>query len=378
MGIHSPRGTDFMKGSVHFDKKAKRYFISIYWKSPSEAKAKRYRIFKHPMTGEPFWHEKSAEKQLNRIRTEIDDGTFNPKAWFPDSPMTVRAYAQSWLASIDVTKKTLTSYRGFVRKYIVPFFGETDIRNIRHADLVAFKKHMESQVASKTVYNGVSCLRTMMIWAWRNEDLPKVPPFPKLSFDLPEIEFLTLEQQEMVLNEIPEIHRPIFQIGMEYGLRVGEVRAIKRDCLQGNLLIIRRAFSENTLMEKTKTGNVRYYELTEYARAVLDGMPPSISPFVFTREDGEPYSNKNLNLIWKKACGQVKIFIKLYNGLRHSLGCQLVNMGCDMDLVRQQLGHSKIDMSRRYATRAQHVLTEALEGRRKVIRIKKRRSGDGQ
>ena len=38
----------------------------------------------------------------------------------------------------------------------------------------------------------------------------------------------------------------------------------------------------------------------------------------------------------------------MYNAFRHSLGCQLLDQGEDIDLVRQQLGHSKIEMTMRY------------------------------
>ena len=69
------KGLDYMKGSVHYDKKAKRWPISVY------LKGMKSRFWRHPLTGEPFWHRKNAEKQLNRIRTEINENYFNPKHW---------------------------------------------------------------------------------------------------------------------------------------------------------------------------------------------------------------------------------------------------------------------------------------------------------
>ena len=61
----------------------------------------------------------------------------------------------------------------------------------------------------KGKYNVMSGLETMLRYAWRNEDLPKVPPFPRLSYKLPEIEYLTFEKQESILKAFPEKHRPI-------------------------------------------------------------------------------------------------------------------------------------------------------------------------
>ena len=107
--IVNRKGLDYMKGSCHYDKRAKRWFIQIYWGG------EKHRFWKHPTTGEPFWVRKSAEKQLYRIRTEIDDGTFNPKYWKPNSPMAVDRYADEWLKEIDVSPKTLIGYKTAVK-----------------------------------------------------------------------------------------------------------------------------------------------------------------------------------------------------------------------------------------------------------------------
>lgn len=363
-GIINQKGVDYMKGSCHLDKRATRWFVQIYWEG------EKYRFWKHPQTGEPFWSKQSAEKQLNRIRVEVDEGYFNPKFWQPNSPMSIRIYALDWLEDIDVSKKTRSDYRSSVNRYTIPFFGDKDIRTLRYRDLLKFYKWINR--ADKGKYNVMSCLRTMLRYAWRNEDIPAVPPFPKLSYELPEIEYLELDQQEKVLAEIPSRDRPIFQFMQEYGVRPGEARALLKDCLINGEIIIRRAFSENTLRERTKTGQVRRYEITPFFQSVLDGMEPHLSPFVFVRDDGKPYTSKNLNKIWRNASGKVGIKIKMYNAFRHSLGCQLLDQGEDLDLVRQQLGHTKVEMTRRYAKRSISKLTDALNRRRgNIIRFKK-------
>jgi len=66
-------------------------------------------------------------------------------------------------------------------------------------------------------------------------------------------------------------------------------------------------------------------------------MERNLSPFVFVRDDGKPYTSKNLNKIWHETCTKVGIKIKLYNGVRHSLGCQLLDMGYDLSLVQDQI-----------------------------------------
>ena len=150
-------------------------------------------------------------------------------------------------------------------------------------------------------------------------------------------------------------------------MRPGEAMALCKDCIVNDQVVIKRAFSGNQLNETTKTKTVRRYEITPFFSSVLDSIDPHFSKFVFVRTDGRHYTSRNLNSIWHKASAKVGIKIKMYNAFRHSLGCQLLDQGEDMDLVRQQLGHSKIEMTRRYAKRSVSILTNALTKRRDNI-----------
>ena len=176
---------------------------------------------------------------------------------------------------------------------------------------------------------------------------------------------LEFEQQNTIIEEIPSQHRPIFYFMQEYGVRPGEARALMRDCVKDAEVIIKRAFSENTLRETTKTGKGRRYEITPFMQKIFDSMPLKVSKFVFTREDGKPYEKRQLSRIFHAARKRFNLpYIKMYNAFRHSLGCQLLDQGEDIDLVRQQLGHSKIEMTQRYAKRNNVKLTDALNRRR--------------
>ncbi|MFC1551906.1 tyrosine-type recombinase/integrase [Candidatus Latescibacterota bacterium] len=354
-----------MKGSVHQRKNSKkpRWFVSIYWQS------KRYKIRKHPITGEPFTSRESAEKQLGRIRTEIDEGYFNPECWKVSSPLLIREYGPTWLTSIDVSPNTLRGYSSAVNNYIVPFFGDKDIRHLRFKDIVKFHKWIK--LTDKGKKNVVGTFKTMMRYAYKSEDILKVPPFPPLSYQEPEIVFLQFEQQAQILDAIPEHHRPIFQFMMESGCRPGEARALQKDCIKTDTITIKRAFSDNRLKETTKAKRVRHIPITESMREILKNLPLYLSPFVLTRTDGKPYTSFNLNEIWRKACEETGIKIKLYNGVRHSLGCQMVEMGAPLDVVRDQLGHQTSEMTRRYAKGSINVRKNYLEKRGKVVEFKK-------
>jgi integrase len=151
---------------------------------------------------------------------------------------------------------------------------------------------------------------------------------------------------------------------MALGLRVGEVRAIQKDCIVDGMVKIKRAFSDNRLKD-TKTGVIREYQMTDYENEIIRiagaKSVANISPFIFTRDDGKPYTNKNLNAIWREASEKTGIKIKLQNAMRHSLGCQMVDRGYSLDLVQEQLGHTDARTTRRYARGSEKTLTEARE-----------------
>ena len=67
----------------------------------------------------------------------------------------------------------------------------------------------------------------------------------------------------------------------------------------------------------------------------------------------------------------------MYNAFRHSLGSQLLDMGYSLDHVRDQLGHTDIRTTLRYAKRKEKVLTDALEVRKNVVDIATKKPLDG-
>ncbi len=52
--------------------------------------------------------------------------------------------------------------------------------------------------------------------------------------------------------------------------------------------------------------------------------------------------------------------IDLKNAIRHSLGCQLLDEGIEMELVRDIYGHTSTQTTRRYARRSPERIAEVL------------------
>jgi integrase len=346
-----------MSGSCHYHAPADRWYVSVYWQG------KRHKIWKYD--GEPIWAEQTATKLVNRIRTEIDDGTFLIKAYLPDSPVTLKAISKAWFKALSVAPATKKFYEKAIG-HSIDYFGEDqDIRKFHHSQLQTFYNELPLTVKGK--YHVLNTLKTMLRFAYQDEIIKKVPPFPKLPQGKKDsIKYLTYEEQQRVLSHIPD--RGPFEFGMEYGLRIGEICALQWSDITDTEITIRRTMSDGKLRQNTKTGRIRAYGITHRAKTILrdakrKSMETSIRPYVFTRDDGKPYTWKSLTCWWRSATKKAGITINLYNGIRHSLGCQLMDQGVEMEMVRDVLGHTSTNTTRLYAKRSSASVTNVLQFR---------------
>jgi integrase len=356
--IHCPKGGGYMGGHYRFDDKAGRFYVCVYWQK------KKYRIFRY--LDEPIWHEKTASKLLNKIRAEIDDGTFDIRAYLPESPLTLKAFSETWLKASSACANTKRVHRSAIKKAIEAWGENMDIRTMSHSKLAILHNSMKASVKWKN--SVLIALKAMMNYAVKDGVIKKLPPFPALSESQEKnIEYLTFDEQKKVIEAIPERHRAVFMFGMEYGLRIGEIRALKKDCIENSHVIIKRSFSQWELRETTKTYRIRRLPLTARAKEILRTAPPSFSEYLFTLDGKLPYYERKMREIWKEACDEVGIKINQKNAIRHSLGCQLLDDGVDLEMVRDIYGHTSTDMTRKYVKRTPRRMLEALEKRGQLV-----------
>lgn len=346
-----------MKGSVLYHAPARRYYIQWY----------PVKIYRHPVTREPFWARKSADRVLEKMRFEEDAGTLILKSYMPDSPLTISVVSADWLRAFTGTEATRKFYRKMIRDAIKYFGGDFDIRSLTYSRLQIYYNELPFTVRGK--YHRLSTLKAMLHFAQKDGMIARIPPFPALPQGLKnEIRYLTKAQQEKVLSFIPDRHRGIFEFAMEYGLRIGEICALQWSDITDTEITIRRTMSDGKLRESTKTGKTRLYGITARAQNIIRQLSKNkglISPFVFTRGGGHPYTWKSLTCWWRSATKKAGIHINLYNGIRHSLGCQLMDEGIELEMVRDILGHTSTEMTRRYCQRAIPIMTKVLEFRGK-------------
>jgi integrase len=342
-------------GHVRWYESRKRYYIDLH------INGRRHHIYS--FQGVTFKQKDYAEDVLTLIRGEIATKTFDLRKYKKGLQLTVKVYAENWVDTLDLAPTTVLDYEVSIRRYIGPFFENIDIRDVRHHHLMEFKNWMSKRRQPKGVYNVMGCLKTILKYAWRNQDIKEVPPFPNVEYTKPAIKWIDESTQLMILDEIPQEDRYIFWFMKIYGVRPGEARALQKSDIQEKNIIIRHSFSINKLRKTTKTHRIRVLPRTAEFNELYKQLPKRITPFVFTRsKDGKPYMQKDLGYLWNNACDKIGIKINLYNGLKHSLGMNLLERGVSKEMVQQIYGHTTAATTNRYCEYQTQHMKLALEG----------------
>lgn len=225
-----------------------------------------------------------------------------------------------------------------------------DLREIRKYHIEELLNDLPSHLSLKTKKNILTLLHKIFNDARESELLTHMPGFPKIDAPEPQIRWIPRDWQEKIIAEITERDRPIFIFIRTWGVRPGEARALMWDCVdfEQEIITIKRTFSGagcTHLRESTKTRRIRYLPFTDELRETFNRVR-GISGFVFRNSQGRPYT-ADISRTWnaareKAAC---PYNVTLYQGTRHSFATQHPDK---LDLVRQVLGHTRTDMTRRY------------------------------
>jgi len=151
----------------------------------------------------------------------------------------------------------------------------------------------------------------MLNYAAKDDVLIRIPPSLPLKMIVRIISTIWPSINKKVLEVIPERHRPIFDLQWNMGTNSGG-RALMKDCITDQEVIIRRSFSEFELRETTKTGRIRRFSLTSRATSIIKSMPLSTCPLFYAKyKNGISSTPSQWDM--HKACAEVGIKIKLYN-----------------------------------------------------------------
>jgi integrase len=311
--------------------------------------------------GEPLITISQAEKLTSKARADKKYKRFDPTEWRDKTKKDYRfnSLLNKWLKAKEdkVRQRKLSpSYLAKLKQYINIYyvqadFADLDIREVKAYHIRNFEDNFPGRLSLKYQKNIMEALRAFFRWCQIFIDSKiEVPHFEPIEVPEKDIEVISLKERALILDNIPEAHRPIFTFYLYQGCRPSEVRALKWKDIQGEVVTYQRNFSQDRLVEWTKTRRIRKNPLFPEVMAVL---PQRTFPesFVFTHgvKYIRHYSKNLLNRIFHGAATAAGIKINVYNAGKHSFGTNAVNNGVPVDVLQKWFGHSNRAMTEKYA-----------------------------
>lgn len=372
----------------------KRFLIVIHYKGKRIRRATT-------LEGKTLRSFADAHGLLKQAQNEIDAHKFDPVKWKAKDRTDYRFSYQvdRWYKEKDGLMKEgkrapsyVPKLFTYIRHYFLPYFGDQDIRDIRTTKdfarqlfdgLYKFKKEhalpvsvKQRKLSLKYQDNILKALRGFFIWLKDDEKLIDNEQMPVFKFEeVPEHkpQIISPETQTMLLDLIPDVHKPIFVFLFYQGCRPSEVRALKWNDINGDVVTYSRTWSGSVLREQTKTKRIRHNLLFE---ETLRALPPRrfSGDFVFVhgKIKKRHYSPDFLNKIFNTAARKLGLDIELYEATKHSFGFYHLNkMGVSKEMLKEWYGHASVKTTDLYAKiQVVDAFREVQERKNKVVELK--------
>lgn len=332
------------------------------------------------------WKEEGSAFSQKRIRTHLPATPRNKTKANIIAEQEIEKYNDSqhsksmlklfdeWLEwkkeSVEIS--TYQSYEYRIR-HMKDYFKNFNVEDVTPAVVKDFymtifnkKKNNDKFISNRVIKDILKLFRNIMddaVYMKLIEENPcgrlKIPQRPEASSDKA---FIGADEVEIFFDEIKG-HRleDMFKLAIYYGLRREELCALKWEAIRGDEIFIERTIvhiKTDIAKERTKTqSSYRSYPLTDPVREMLDGIRKrqeaykrfleseyNDSGYIFTWEDGRPYSPDYLTKNFKKI---VRRSDKLDNSLTlHSLRAScvsiMVHSGVDIKDIQKWVGHADI------------------------------------
>ena len=253
-----------------------------------------------------------------------------------------------------------------VRPLLARFAAKTP-DDIRTAHVDALRRDLEKEgKAPQTVKHVLGLLRRLIRYG-AQRGLCTVPDISRLHFAMPKVdnvktECLTPEQAKALLEALdtdPDQNlAAMVRLALATGMRRGALLALQWDDLDF------RTGHITLRGDSAKSGKTTQLPMTAAARAILESITPTGSPYLFPGKDGgKRVEVRRFTDRIRKAANLPEGFRPLH-GLRHTYASWLASSGkVDLFTLQKLLTHGSPQMTQRYA----HLADEAMKRAASVI-----------
>ncbi len=230
-------------------------------------------------------------------------------------------------------------------------FGNIELDSMTPLDIQHYTDITHKNNKPATMKRDLNILKAILNRACDLGMMIKVPKIimPTLVDDERDRNLLPHEKKAY-LNELKGDEIGIFTFILYTGVRAGEVRKLQRHNLFTDHFIVQTSY-------KGKNGkrNVRTVNIPLKLQALLSSMTLPTSGYVFVHTEksagryiGKPFSSKWLRQRNNRICKKLGIKDYRVHDHRHTYGTELKRLGTQDTTVADLMGHSNLNMVRRY------------------------------
>ena len=292
--------------------------------------------------------------------------------------LTVRQYSETWLkqyAELELKQSTVDFYQDYQRRYVFPRFGELKLTAITRDDVKSFAADLNARgLARNTIRLAVAALRVVLSAAVEDGILSANPAakmgrFVQSHKTEHQAQAMAPHEVERFLEAAKEYcptYYPLFLIALRGGLRQGEILALKWGDFQfgqGELdlnryIVVQRRWYRGRFSTPKGNKSRRVDISRELRRVLLDlrdermleafqaGRSSIADDLLFRGEKGNPISVRTLvENYFLPSLERAGLRRFRFHDMRHTFGSLLTQSGAPLPYVRDQMGHSSIQIT---------------------------------
>lgn len=301
-----------------------------------------------------------AKKWKSRLETERLSRLALGNHYQSSLDINFKEYANQWLEThvkANCVLKTQQSYESIIRNHLIPRFGKFDLKSIDETASLKFMSDLKSKHNPKGTSNIWCVFRGIILSAKKNK-LIFFNPLENIKLpkpDLREDNFWIKDEltQFLRINATDQLY-PFYFVAIHSGMRLAELCGLKYDRIDFRLnqISVTRTRDKLGLKETTKTKLKRIIPMTAEVKSMLLAMANKRKEhgFVFIESNGEPIKYGHIYRRFHKAQKNAGIYNQIrFHDLRHSFASNYMMNGGNLFELQKILGHTKIDMTMRYA-----------------------------
>lgn len=339
------KGRIFSRG-----KKGKEVWVGR-WREDVIENGRPRRIYRAEVLGSKVDYptKRSVQRELEKRLAVVNDPRYRarPTATFEE-------FASRWESSVLTQFKpsTQATLRSHLRKHLVPYFGQKQMRDIGPEEVQCFISSVTvSPKTKKNIFATFQMIwKTARNWSYVAHDATSGVALPKRSRMARR--FFSLAEVQRILGAAPEPYYTFYWLAVETGMRAGELSGLRvRDIdFHGSAVSVCQSAWRGKIQSPKSESAVRCFALSPGLLAHLaeqiKRLRPNEKGLLFATRNGTPWDT---NLLVKRKLYPLLDSLGIERGglhaFRHTNSTLMDQLGAPFKVRQQRLGHSDVALT---------------------------------